>query len=311
MARDLHHASPPPAPPGQLAPPEGLMHKAKLVLSSLIALALAAPAARATQWQDNSVHYWFGTAFAEPDVPHTVFGGPVPESTNIQKNIISFTHASGYALGGNFLNIDLLFSSPKDQVNGVPSQGALEMYLVYRHHFALNKIIASKPFEIGPVRDLLISFGTDINTKNSPFSPEKVMPIAGLQLSFAVPGFLLLGAALSKEFNTNAFVHKAVKFDPAVQFTAAWLINIPLGALTFEGFGNVILPKGKDGFGGDTVTEVLLHPKLMYDVGTFFDTKGYQVGAGYQYWLNKFGNDHNKLSGCAEAAAFVEAAIHL
>ena len=137
------------------------------------------------------------------------------------------------------------------------------------------------------------------------------MPIAGLQLSFAVPGFLVLGVALSKEFNTNGITGKAVKFDVTPQFTAAWIINIPLGALSFEGFGNVILPKGKDGFGGDTVTEVLLHPKLMYDVGTFFGTKGYQIGAGYQYWLNKFGTDHNKLSGCAESAAFVEAAIHL
>jgi hypothetical protein len=49
----------------------------------------------------------------------------------------------------------------------------------------------------------------------------------------------------------------------------------------------------------------------MYDVGTLFDSKGYEVGVGFQYWLNKFGNDHTKMPGCLETAWFVEAAIHL
>jgi hypothetical protein len=303
------------APEGQLASGihslEGYMHKSKLLLASLIALALAAPAANATIWQDNSVHYWAGTAFAEPNIPFTAFGGPVPESTNIYKNIFSFTHASGYAHGGNFLNIDVLFSGPKDNAHNVTGSGAAEMYLVYRHHVGLNSFIASKPFEAGILRDINIMAGTDINTKNTDFASEKIMPIVGLEASFAVPGFLNIGVSYSREYNINGVSGKTVKFDPALQINAAWHINLPLGALSFQGFGNVVLPKGKDGFGGDTVTEILLHPKFMYDVGTFFDSKGYEVGIGVQYWLNKFGNDHTALSGCAENALFGELAIHL
>jgi hypothetical protein len=102
-----------------------------------------------------------------------------------------------------------------------------------------------------------------------------------------------------------------VEFDPTVMFTTAW--GVPLGSLplSFEGFANVNLPKGKDGFGADTKTEVLVHPKVMFDVGTLWGSKGYQLGAGYEYWLNKFGNDHNKVVGAKESTVFVEAAVHL
>ena len=69
---------------------------APLLALVLASIALAAPAANATIWQDNSVHYWYGSAFAEPAIPFSVYGSsPVPESTNISKNVISFTHASG------------------------------------------------------------------------------------------------------------------------------------------------------------------------------------------------------------------------
>jgi len=291
------------------------MHKSKLLLAPLLALALAAPAANATLWQDNSIHYWYGTAFAEPGIGTYDSAGNPTGDTNISKNVISFTHASGYTHGGNFLNIDFLWSGPKDPVNGTGStpinQGALEVYAVYRHHLSLNSFIASKPFEAGPLRDLNFTFGADFNTKNTTFAPEKMLPLGGLELSFAVPGFLNIGAFVAREWDTNGFANKAVTFDYTLRVDAAWHINTPVGALSFQGFASVVLPKGKDGFGGDTVTEILLHPKLMYDVGTLFGDKGYEVGVGWQYWLNKFGNDHSKLPGCAESAAFVEAAIHI
>jgi hypothetical protein len=286
------------------------MHKSMLLLSSLIAVALSASAVRAADWQDTSLHYWYGSAFAEPGI------GTVDRGTNIRKNVLSFTHASGYKYGGNFLNIDMLFSNAQDQkqerLNGATvGAGATEVYVVYRHNIGLNKLFASKPFEFGPVSDVNIAGGIDLNTKNTNFAPGKIMPIGGVEVSFAVPGFLNLGVMVDKELNSNGIVGKTVAFDPTVMFTAAWHIDIASLPLSFEGFGLLNLPKGKDGFGNDTVSELLLHPKLMYDVGTLFGRKGYQVGVGYQVWLNKFGNDHTKIPGCFEKAAFAEAAIHL
>lgn len=269
----------------------------------LLALALAAPPAAATTWQDAAFRYWFGTAFAEPGI-----------AANVQKQALAFTHLSGYAHGGKFLNVDLRYSSPADPVNSATStpihQGALEVYVTWRHQVSLNSFFPSRPLEAGPLRDLDLYFGADLSVKNTAFAPEKIMPLAGLDASFRVPGVLTVGVALGREYNTNGIAGRAVRFDPALQFNAVWNLKL-VAALTLEGFANVLLPRGKNGFGAETVTEVILRPKLLYDVGTLFGEKGWQVGFGWQYWLNKFGNDHDKVIGSAESALFVELAVHL
>jgi hypothetical protein len=232
----------------------------------------------------------------------------------VPKNVLTFTHVDGYKFGGNFLNIDLLYSSNADPVHGaneIKDTGAAEVYIVYRHTLSLNKISGTETFKVGGVlRDLGIELGSDLNTKHNAFAARKISPVAGLVFSFEVPGFLNLGFLGYKEWNTNSFAAKHVVFDPTLMIAASWGINVVKG-LSIEGFGNVILPKGKDGGGNDTVTEILFHPKVMFDLGTLWDSKGYQVGAGWEYWYNKFGNDGDKLDGCRENAAFVEVAIHL
>jgi nucleoside-specific outer membrane channel protein Tsx len=282
--------------------------KTKLTLMSLVAgLALAAPSTRAAEWSDTSIHYWFGTTFREPANP-----------SKVTKNIFSLTHVSGYKYGSNFVNIDFLYSSKSDNVQGqdaVPT-GATEVYAVYRHTLSFSKISGSK-IAFGPIRDVGLELGIDLNTKNNAFASKKVMPIGGLNLAFDVPGFLNLGILVDKEWNDNAIsfpgkVGNTVTFDPSLTVSLAWGVPV-YGPLSFEGFANLITPKGKDGFGSKTVTEILAHPKLMADVATLWGSKGVQVGVGFQYWLNKFGNDHTKddSGGSYEKAAFVEAAVHL
>lgn len=54
----------------------------------------------------------------------------------------------------------------------------------------------------------------------------------------------------------------------------------------------VVGPKGTDGFGNDTVYEILLESALMFDVGTLIGAPdALQIGLGYQWWRNKYGND--------------------
>lgn len=279
------------------------MFKTTLRLLTVLVLGLAATSARALQWDDNAVRYWWGPAFVEPGSPD-----------NVPKSILSFTHVDGYKWGGNFLNIDMLFSEHSNQVqglNGIKSAGAVEVYVVYRHTLSLNKITGSKMFELGPiVRDVGIELGTDLNTKNDAFASRKIMPVGGVSVSLNVPGFFNVGALVDKEWNTNAIVGKEVTFDATPMFTASWGIPV-VGPLTVEGFTLVNLPKGKDGFGNDTKTEFLFHPKAMIDLGWLWGSKGYQVGAGWEYWVNKFGNDHNAVPGSLASTVFFEAAIHL
>jgi hypothetical protein len=82
--------------------------------------------------------------------------------------------------------------------------------------------------------------------------------------------------------------------------------------LKFDGFFNLIAPKGKDGFGTQTATEILTQPRIVLDAGqlimgkpNFLDTY-----VGFQYWMNKFGNDHTKVSGAVAETVFVGMAIH-
>jgi hypothetical protein len=59
----------------------------------------------------------------------------------------------------------------------------------------------------------------------------------------------------------------------------------------FQGFANYTGPKGKDGFGAQTVPELLTESSLMIDVGSTTGKAGKVfVGLGYQFWKNKFGN---------------------
>jgi hypothetical protein len=71
----------------------------KRILGAAIAVAAACGSmtAGAADWSDTSIGYRYGTRFAEP------YG-----RTDIQKNIYSLTHVSGYKYGTNFFNADLL-----------------------------------------------------------------------------------------------------------------------------------------------------------------------------------------------------------
>jgi hypothetical protein len=58
---------------------------------------------------------------------------------------------------------------------------------------------------------------------------------------------------------------------------------------------------------------LLLHPKVMWDVGSAWGSPkiGYTLGVGWEYWVNKFGNDYNAVPGALASTPFVEAAVHL
>jgi len=274
----------------------------KEVLYSVIALSAlaAAPAARA-DWSDNVLRYSYGPDYAEPGI----------RSDKIGKNILAFTHVDGYQTGGDFFNADVLKSDSKDPANN-SSEGAVEIYVVYRHDFSLSGL-SGKKVAFGPVRDVMIETGGDVNSKNTSFGPEKRMPVLGPAFAFDVPGFWNVAILGEKEWNNNGIVHKSVSFHPTPLFSTAWGIPFTLAgqSFSFEGFGVVNPPKGKDGFGNDTKTEILFHPKVMYDVGAMFGKpKFFDVGAGWEYWHNKFGADSHKNVGTEQSTLFVEADVH-
>ena len=95
---------------------------------------------------------------------------------------------------------------------------------------------------------------------------------------------------------SNGIVGKSVNFTPYFQLEPTWLIPLTFQPypIVFEGFADINSPKGKDGFGYKTATEILIHFDFALDVGQVFMEKPHFVEAfaGFEYWLNKFGNNN-------------------
>ena len=251
-------------------------------------------AAHAADWSDTSIGYRYGTKFGEPF-----------NDQDISKSIINLMHASGYKYGTNFFNADLLLSDNKDPSFAGSTSGAHEVYVVYRHTLDIGKVMGSE-IKFGPVRGVGFTAGFDYNTKtDAGYNSKKRMLVAGPTLMMDVPGFLNVSILGLWESNApyNTYSGTGVdryRYKTHPMLNLAW--GIPIGSLplSFEGFANFIARKGKDEFGGDTAAETNIDMELMYDVGAGTGLTGkntFKVGLEYQYWKNKFGNDHNGPAG--------------
>lgn len=255
-------------------------------------LALLSGAAGAADWSDTSIGYRYGTQFAEPF-----------NNQDIKKSIVNLNHVSGYAYGTNFFNADLLLSDSKDPGGAGSSAGAQEVYIVYRHTLDFGKLTGS-PVAFGPIRGAGLTFGFDANAKNDAgYNSRKRMLVLGPTVFVDVPGFLNVSLLLLEESNApyNTFTNTGVSrytYKTHPMLTAAWGIPIGGTGLSFEGFMNWIASKGNNEFGGGTKPETNLDMQLMYDVSSAWGSKGkFKVGLEYQYWKNKFGNDHEGPAG--------------
>lgn len=271
---------------------------AKRILFSCT-LATYALAAHAADWSDTSIGYRQSNDYAEPF-----------NANAIGKTILNLNHVSGYKYGSNFFNADLLLSDSKDPAGAGSTNGAHEVYVVYRHTLDLEKA-TGKSFKFGPVRGVGLVAGFDFNSKtDAGYNSKKRMLVAGPSLSLDVPGFL--NVALLGLWESNAPYSTFSKVStPRYSYDMHPMLNLvwgmPLGSLplSFEGFANFIASKGKNEFGADTAAETNIDMQIMYDlsaaVGASKNT--FKVGVEYQYWKNKFGNNS---SGPAGKGAFAK-----
>jgi hypothetical protein len=277
----------------------------KALLGAAVASMAMVGQAHAFIWSDTLISTEWGPSYKEPGIV-----GP------INKNIISFTHADGYKYGTNFFNIDALKSDGHDpEANG--TGGAMEFYAVYRHTLSMNAVSGTKAFTFGPIADIGLEFGFDVNTKNTAFAPNKRLLVIGPQFQFDLPGkgFLSISLVAADEYGHTSLsfsptIQHDIEFDTYVIMENAWAMPFTLGPvdLNFKGFFNINSPKGKDYFGAQTQVEFLAHPKLMADVGKLIgmDRHIVEAGVGFQYWYNKFGNNHKTTSGAIESTPFLE-----
>lgn len=259
----------------------------RLSLFSLTLALLGGKLLGAADWSDTFLGVRSGSQFREPGIDGTV-----------KKDILQLGHASGWAYGSNFFNVDVLKSGAQDPAHN-SSVGATEVYVVYRGSLSLAKL-TRRDLSFGPVRDVSLTAGLDFNSKNTAFAPAKRLWVVGPTLHFKVArGFCDLGVFASRERNHNGIAGRDVNFDATWQLGLAWALPFRTGTLgwKFQGFANHIASKGKDGFGRETRAETLSDVFLLADLGTVFGSKAGRVfaGLGYEYWNNKFGGANSDL----------------
>jgi nucleoside-specific outer membrane channel protein Tsx len=256
-------------------------------------------------FKDTSAEYKYGPMYREPGIY-----GFVP------KSIISATYVDGGKMWSNFANGDLLFSMDNDPSKGNGSGAqAVEFYGLYRGDLSLNQAFGTKMFTVGKIlRDVSAQIGFDANTKNTNFAPAKKLIVFGPDFHFNTPGFLNVALQFSQEWNYNGIVDKTVSFKPAFEVEIVWSHPLTFTGLplVFQGFFNYVGPKGTDGFGNGTKVEILTEPRLTLDIGHYLlkvDRK-LDFSIGYQYWLNKFGNNHNTVPGSLASTVFFAMRYH-
>lgn len=253
-----------------------------LAMGMLTLTTLCSTPAAAQTWSDTWLGYRHGDAFREPGNPETV-----------SKDILSVGHASGYGYGQNFFNLDIFQSDRNDPAQG-GATGATEFYLVYRHQVHADKL-SHTSWQFGPARQVAVTFGFDLNTKNTAVTPRKRLVVMGPTLKLDVPGFLDVSLLAAYETgHCGVCQEPTVSYDPFPMLNLAWGIPFDLAGapLRVQGFANLIAGKGENHSGRDTHTELLARPALMLDAGHFWlgQDKVMWVGLGYEIWRNKFGN---------------------
>ena len=247
-----------------------------------------------------------------------------PGSPGLTKEVAgNIAYANGWTYGSNFVSLDFENFSHQDPANQTGfSPGAratsdsFELYSVFRTVLSGNKIFNTNAFSFGPIKDIGLEFGLDIDTQDDQFASYKRLITFGPQFSINLPkGFWTVSLHLAHEWNTDAYLaNNSTNFDVTAELETAWLYPFSVGPvpLKFEGFINIVGPKGRGGVGDSYHRiEILVHPKLMVDVGQLIGWLPNKIdaGVGYEYWHNKFGNTP-PLPSTEQNAVFLEAGYH-
>jgi hypothetical protein len=268
------------------------------------ALAVTATEAHAQGFSDTSIGVRDSLTVANP--------GGEKGSRDVNKVIFNVGHFDVWDYGSNFFNVDMLLSNPNEPAFNSPG-GSTEFYAVYRGQMSPDKTLGINT-KFGPFQAINFEFGGDLESENTYFAPNKKLLIAGPNFHLDVPaGFLDIGVHVSKEWNHNGITGKAVSFDATPEFEFVWLFPMTFTGLPmdFRGFANVVMPKGKDGFGGKTEFEFLSRPQIQLDIGKLMFGKPHKpdLYLAVELWEHKFGNP-DSVSGSEEVSPTVGIEVH-
>jgi nucleoside-specific outer membrane channel protein Tsx len=275
----------------------------------LLAIAIALLAVQSHAWAQGNFN---DTSLGVRDGPWISNPGGGKGSRDVNKIIVNLGYFGVWDYGSNFANVDVLFSNANEPAYNSPG-GSTEFYAVYRGQLSPDKIFGLNT-KFGPIQAINFEFGGDAESENTQFAPDKKLLIAGPNFHFDLnPGFLTVGVHVSKEWNNNGIAGRSVSFAATPEFEFVWLYPLTFTGLPLDirGFLNVVMPKGQDGFGGNTYTEILTRPQLQLDIGKMIFNKPHKpdLYLAVEFWQHKFGNS-SQLSGSTEVSPVIGMEVH-
>ena len=233
--------------------------------------------------------YWYGPSYRTPFVLEPGSGN----AADIERNAIEYSHIGFWALGSNFADVMVSKSNLAEPASGGGS-GATEAYVILRSNIGLNEVTGTGAFRKGPMRNLSIEPGANLETKNSSFAPAEKTIYIGPNIQFAVPrGYFNLGLHLRKEWNHEGVLGKSEDYDPDFNIEPTWMLPFTIGRmhLAYTGFADYNTPKGKDSFRDADRRRVFDPPCIVAaDIGRIVlftsPDKLLDLNGGLWYWHN-------------------------
>jgi hypothetical protein len=295
---------------GRFAVGQEAMQSSSAEAAMPIHAADAAPEATHKPQGSNTLAYWFGSTYRTPFVlqPNSF------KAADIQRRTLEYTHVDFWKAGSNFADVMLNQSNMAEQAAS-GGTGATEVYVTLRSDVSLNEITQSRTFRTGPLRDIAIEIGANLETKNSSFAPAERTLYTGPKFQFALPkGFFNVGLHLRKEWNHEGVLGKSEHYDPDFNTEVNWMVPFTLGKmhLAWAGFADHNTPKGKDSFGSKTEGEFLVRSAVSVDAGQFLFRRAQllDVSGGLWYWRNEYGKPSSD-PGARQATPFIGLVYHL
>jgi hypothetical protein len=270
----------------------------------------AVPEIRHRPTNSDVLTYWYGSSYRTLFVLKPGTG----QATDIQRNAIELSHAAFWSLGSTFANVMVSKSSIAEPAGG-GGTGATEVYVTLRSNLGLNELTRSSRFRQGPLRNVAIEVGANLETKNSSFAPAERTIYFGPNFQFVVPrGYFNVGLHMRKEWNHEGVLGKSENYHPDFNIEPTWMFPFTLGKvhLAYSGFAEYNTEKGNDSFGSKSAAEFLLRNVVSVDVGAmlFGRAEFVDLTGGFWYWHNEYGKP-SSAPGAEQMTPTIGLAFHL
>jgi hypothetical protein len=270
-----------------------------------------APTLKPPTFTDSTVSYVAGPAYRNPFVA----SASQPDGADILRHAVEFKHVDAWKYGHNAIEIAIKKSDGTEPAGG-GGAGAVGLYAVIRSGVGINRLAGRRLVSWGPLRDIDLQVGLNLETKNSAYAPQERSLYVGPNFQFGVgAGFLNVAVQLRKETNHNGTLGVSESYRANLNVEPVWHIPFRIGGLllAFDGFADYNTAKGTDGSGRQTAPEFITRPQLKVDISRVVGARArvLEVGVGFEYWHNMFGKSADRVPGAKQFTPVFTVAVHL